>query len=296
MTEIGRHLNVEKLFFLGIHRLYPNYKVSVKIVDVATNKIIRIEEQDLGTKVDQVKIPTLKLAQRLIQSALLLEPVQMVFFPAGEFLMGSVDGTPDEQPQHPVSLSPFYLDRYEVSEIAFRAFREASGQPIEPIAHPDHLAVMVSWTDAGLFCRWQDKRLPTEAEWEFAAKGSAGRPYPWGDAPATRSLARYGGLYKGPVPVHGLAKGATPEGLLHMAGNVAEWVQNWWQPEYFATSPNRTPWARTPATTRSSEAAPGATQQSRLAPPYGGFTSMTSEAHYIGFRCAKSAANSDSQP
>ena len=78
MTEIGRHFNVEKLFFLGIHRLYPNYKISVKS-------------------------PTLKLAQRLIQSTL-LEPVQMVFFPAGEFLMGSIDGTPDEQPQHPVFL------------------------------------------------------------------------------------------------------------------------------------------------------------------------------------------------
>ena len=296
MTEIGHHLNVEKLFFLSLHRLYPNYKVTVKIVDVATNEIVRIEEQDLGTKVDQVKIPTLNLAQRLIRSALLLEPVQMVFFPAGEFLMGSTAGAPDERPQHAVSLSAFYLDKYEVSEVALQAYREASGHTVGPTNQPDLPATLVSWTEASDFCSSQDKRLPTEAEWEYAAKGSSNRPYPLGDAAATRSLARYGGLQKGPVQVHSMADGATPNGVFHLAGNVAEWVQDWWLPGYYAASPKRDPRGPEIGDYKIVRGGWWSDSAVEIGCTIRGFHNMNKGAGYIGFRCAKNGSNSGSQP
>ena len=241
-AEIGMHLNVEKLYFVQVHRLYPDYKLTLKIVDVATNKIVWGEELDLGRRGADVKIPTLKLAQRLIQTASLLSPTEMVFFKAGEFLMGSTDGLPDEQPPHKVSISAFYLDRYEVTQIAYQAFLEAQGKARKKtIQHPEHPATTVSWNEATAYCEWQGKRLPTEAEWEYAARDSQGRMYPWGDTPPTSSLARFGGHFKGPLEADSLPQGATPEGVSHMVGNVAEWVQDWWNPGYYALAPSADP-------------------------------------------------------
>ncbi len=288
MAEIGHHLNVDKLFFVGVHRLYPNYRVTVKIVDVTTNEVLRVEEQDLGTKADQVKIPTLRLAQRLIDSALLLEPVEMVFFSAGQFRMGSTGGAPDEQPEHEVALSPFYLDKYEVSAVALRAYREATRLRVSPRKNPDHPATMVSWTEAYDFCSWLDKRLPTEAEWEYAAKGSEGRSYPWGEKPPTRSLARFGGLQKGPVAVHTTPAGATPQGVFHLAGNVAEWVQDWWQPGYYATSPLQDPQGPETGDYKIFRGGSWSDSAVEIRPTVRGFHNMSKGAGYIGFRCAKS--------
>ena len=100
--------------------------------------------------------------------------------------------------------------------------------------HPRSPATGVSWTAADAYCRDLGKRLPTAAEWEMAARGVEGRPYPWGDQAVQRSRAHY--LAAGPVAVDAPLNGASPEGVQHLAGNVAEWVSDWWDPQAYFVS------------------------------------------------------------
>jgi formylglycine-generating enzyme required for sulfatase activity len=212
----------------------------------------------------------------------------MVFIPAGEFLMGSPSGTnslPDEQPQRRVYLSGFYIDPYEVTNEDYARFVESTGHRAPENSNPAstlwadrrplsgserHPVVNVSWGDALAHCRWAGKRLPTEAEWEKAARGVDGRRYPWGnawDASLANSasywagrtvefansteweafwitgegatIAREKGL-KGEVltlPVGSFPGGVNSYGLYDMAGNVAEWVQDWYDPNYYRSAP-----------------------------------------------------------
>ena len=290
ITEIGKHLNVEKLFFAQVHHLRPDYKLTVKIIDVATNQIDRIEEQNLGSKNPAIKAATFKLAQRLIQTASLLAPVEMVLLPAGKFLMGSNAGLPDEQPPHQVSISAFYLDRYEVSQIAYQTFLEARGKGQSSLPNPERAATMVSWTAAADYCQQLGKRLPTEAEWEYAARSAEGRIYPWGNAPPTRSQAHYlGGHSKGPFEVDSLPQSATPEGLFHLAGNVAEWVQDWWDHGYYATSPAADPSGPAEGDYKVVRGGSWSQPADELRTTARAYHSMDRGSGYIGFRCAKSA-------
>lgn len=198
--------------------------------------------------------------------------------------MGAPAGShalPDEQPERRVYLSGFWIDRREVTNADYLQFvqqtghrtpmnaKEAAtlweaGQPVPGIE--DHPVVNVSWDDAVSFCRWRNKRLPTEAEWEKAARGTDRRLYPWGDGwdPNLANSASYWvgrkvefrsgadwddfwlrgegakitkekGI-KGEVltlPVGSFPAGASPYGLLDMAGNAAEWVQDWYNPNYY---------------------------------------------------------------
>ena len=291
ITEIGTHLNVEKLFFAQVHRLRPDYKLTVKIVDVATNQIDRVEEQHLGSKNSHIKAATLKLAQHLIQTASLLAPVEMVLLPAGRFTMGSQGGLPDERPPHQVSISAFYLDRYEVSQIAYQAFLETRGKGQTRGQKPENAATMVSWTAAAGYCQSLGKRLPTEAEWEYAARGNESRIYPWGNTPPTRAHAHYsGGHSKGPFKIDSLPQSATPEGLFHLAGNVAEWVQDWWDPGYYATSPIADPGGPTEGDFKVVRGGSWTQPPEELRASARAYYNMNRGAGYIGFRCARSAA------
>jgi formylglycine-generating enzyme required for sulfatase activity len=148
---------------------------------------------------------------------------QMVEVPAGVFLMGADEGFADERPQRQVYVKRFWIDKYEVTNQRFRAvgmrpavsFGAQYEQPRLPV-------VGVTWLQAGEYCRRLGKRLPTEAEWEKAARGTDGRYFPWGNFwdPA---LANDG---HGPRPVGSYPDGASPYGALDMAGNVWEWVED----------------------------------------------------------------------
>jgi formylglycine-generating enzyme required for sulfatase activity len=219
-------------------------------------------------------------------------PADMVLIPAGPFLMGA---TPEAQqailafgwhgpmrnrihflvehsgPQHTVHLDEFYIDRQEVTNQAYRAFVDASGHQAPTFWNsPRHLAdpvqpvVGVSWYDAQAFCAWQGKRLPTEAEWEKAARGTDGRRYPWGqewdatrlhtaDAIAGKPLESFAAWTRWqhtisagigtarPAAGGSYPQGASPYAVLDMAGNVWEWVADWYDPEYYMASPARNP-------------------------------------------------------
>ena len=185
----------------------------------------------------------------------------MVYAPAGEFEMGSTKGDDDEQPVHTVALDGFWIDRTEVTHAQYERCvaagactpRRFSGfDPLD--AHDDHPAIYVTWYQAEAYCRWAGGRLPTEAEWEYAARGPESRAFPWGDefdgtrlnycdANCERDWADQTADdgYAETAPVGSFPAGASWCGALDMAGNVWEWVADWYADDYYARSPSRNP-------------------------------------------------------
>ena len=188
----------------------------------------------------------------------------MVMIPAGPFTMGSNDGPHNERPAHTVTLDAYYIDRYEVTLSLYRKFLEEGNHDAPPTwdaeaatSVGDRPAIGMRWESAVAYCRWAGKRLPTEAEWEKAARGTDGRRYPWGEMQPFVDIANYnrgmwvseavtlmavtGGL-EGMSVRHGLKEGGkSPFGVSHMAGNAAEWVADWYERDYYHKSPGRNP-------------------------------------------------------
>ncbi len=245
---------------------------------------------------------------------------EMVLVPAGPFLMGS-DRKADrnaykaEMPQRTVYLDSYEIDKYEVTALHYLKFvletdrrpqldwRYDGGNFQDAMAN--HPIMHVSWHDADAYCRWAGKRLPSEAEWEKAARGQDGRLFPWGNQMAGLTRANYGrtGL-SGPVrdrperlllypPIISVDKydnATSPYGIHQMAGNVAEWVADWYDKDYYASAPARNPkgpdagnnrafrgggWIDSTPTVRAA--------QRNGAPP-------DTKMNWLGFRCARSGA------
>jgi len=265
-----------------------------------------------------------ELARRLDAIAKLAQPSPMVVVPEGWFLMGTnlkrgdtrhdsfglatqFDDT--EQPQRRLWLDAFAIDRDEVSLAEFLAFLQAQRQaPPDPLQRliwhvitvhllPDYIlaswpALYVTWSEADELCRSRGKRLPTEAEWEKAARGTDGRLFPWGSKAPAPGVAVFGQHHVHEIPivaaVNSGEEGQSPYGARHMAGNIAEWIQDWLGFDYYAIMPERNPrgptvgrykgvrggsWKSNPSLLRSATRN-GAVPDQRLPT--------------IGFRCAKS--------
>jgi formylglycine-generating enzyme required for sulfatase activity len=192
----------------------------------------------------------------------------MVLVPAGEFLMGSENWSGSEKPAHTISLGAYYIDQFEVTTAAFAEFLNEAGNQIEGVAgdahwveenDPDlhihrvegiwqadpgrenHPMNEVTWFGARAFCEWRDARLPTEAEWEKAARGPDGRTYPWGEAEPTCEMANFAGCNYDSVPVDSYPEWVSPYGAYNMAGNVHEWTADWYSEDYYANSPYENP-------------------------------------------------------
>jgi formylglycine-generating enzyme required for sulfatase activity len=177
--------------------------------------------------------------------------MQMVLVPAGKFTRGSNLGD-DEKPVRQIYLNAFYMDKFEVTVGQYARYLEATDMDEPPdwsiMNQPQHLrrpVVNVSWEDAVNYCKWAGKRLPTEAEWEKAARGTDGRIYPWSNEAPTRLHANYGRKdwddHLALSPVGSFEAGKSPYGIYDMAGNAWEWVFDWYGLDYYKNSPEKNP-------------------------------------------------------
>lgn len=238
----------------------------------------------------------------------------MALIPEGPFHMGvphaARDGGVDERPNHKVFLKSFYMDLYEVTNGRYLQFITDTGHraPQHPTdAHlglwkgnmmpesvKDLPVINVDWFDSDTYCRWAGKRLPTEAEWEKAAKGDNDWRFAWGDVEPTTEHANFNQLaWRGEatlVQVGIYEKGKSPYGIYDVAGNVWEWVSDWYQVDYYSQSPTHNPQGPESGKYKAlrSSGWQGETPQMRV------FTRIKSlpndRNNSTGFRCAKNVS------
>ena len=184
------------------------------------------------------------------------EPVreEMVSIPAGPFIRGTDQGGFDEHPQRTLVLDAFAIDRYEVTNFQYQQFVDATGHRKSgpPSRYAKNMSKMrginqpvvyVSWEDAEAYCHWKGKRLPTEAEWEKAMRGPDGRLWPWGNVeqPNGANWARVQDGHEVSASVGTVLTDKSPYGVMDGAGNVMEWVADWYAERYFEEAPERNP-------------------------------------------------------
>lgn len=170
----------------------------------------------------------------------------LVLIPKGEFIMGSNERWVDESPEFINRISAYLIDRYEVTNSNYKEFVDATNYPPSlfwegkkiPEGFENNPVTYVNWSDASAYCKWKGKRLPTEAEWEKAARGKLGLTFPWGDEfDPTKSNSPQSGS-KGTKPVGSYELGKSPYGLYDMVGNVWEWTSDWYMPHPGNNIPN----------------------------------------------------------
>ena len=184
--------------------------------------------------------------------------VPMMFVPAGEFLMGNSNAKEEtngkESPQHQVYLDAFWIDKFEVTSAQYKkcvdagkcAAPEKSGSETRGAyfgnaQYDNYPVIYVSWNNAKTYCEWAGKRLPTEAQWEKAARGTDGRNFPWGNTFDQNLLNSDESKIGDTTAVGKFPNGASPYGVMDMAGNVFEWVADWYDRDYYQNSPARNP-------------------------------------------------------
>ncbi len=266
------------------------------------------------------EVPPPELRAHLANIATFAKPGPMIAVPAGWFLMGTnrIDDDPyglktqydnTELPQRRIWLDAYRIDRYEVTLGEYLALlREQGLEAPHELKHliqhlisvhfiPDAVlapwpALYVTWDEADRFCRVRGKRLPSEAEWEKAARGTEGTLFPWGEAAPAEDIAVFGQYHVHEIPlvaaVDSYPEGRSPYGLHHMAGNMAEWVRDWFNFDYYAIMPDRNPPGPGEGRYKAVRGGSWRSKPNMLRTATRGGAYPYQREATIGFRCAKS--------
>ena len=273
--------------------------------------------------------PTVTSTPTLPAGATMISPqdgMTMVYVPAGEFLMGSKvfddpNARDDEFPQHSVDLDAFWIDQTEVTNAMFDKFVSETGHVTQAEIdgwswdfkdstwyktnnanwrHPygpgstigslsDHPVIRVSWDDAGAYCRWASRRLPSEAEWEKAARGTDGRIYPWGEEPPSAELLNFRSNIGATTSVGKYPLGSSPCGAMDMAGNVWEWVADFYQENYYSNVEIHNPRGPSVGIGRGMRGGSWAVEAERVRSAFREWGRQDESYWSTGFRCAMDA-------
>lgn len=225
---------------------------------------------------------------------------EMIMIPGGPFFRGCntlVENClfGDSEPGGMVEVATFYIDITEVTQFAYKQCIDAGkcAQPSElfdPITRANHPVVNVTWMQAVDYCNFKQKRLPTEAEWEKASRGTSGRRHPWGNADANCGLAQYldcsGGDSKQSLPV-GSKIGHSPYGIMDIAGNVAEWTNDWYSNSYYMNAPMVNPTGPSTGTEKVCRGGGVGFGVAFLRSSTRDHVGPATTANWLGFRCAR---------
>ena len=219
-----------------------------------------------------------------------------IYIPVGEFLMGNGNNSKTDNRQHQIYLDSYWIDKVVITNAMYARCLEA-GACTHPAAYDtyygawayrDYPVVYVNWYQADQYCHWAGRNLPTEAQWEKAARGTDGRRYPWGNQLPNPRLANFNlSLIGEPVPVYRYPLGASPYGVLNMAGNIREWIADWYGENYYQSSPSENPTGPITGTERSLRSGSYAENQQQIS-VYTRFKHLPDSAGLNrGFRCAE---------
>jgi len=227
-------------------------------------------------------------------------PMVFVQVPAGKFWMGADNNDPiankGEKPMHEVYLDEYWIGKYPVTNRQFQQFYSAKSKQQNYLFYREkkasHPVVYIDWEDAHSFCQWLEKRtskkivLPTEAQWEKAARGTDHRIYPWGNPPPAKELACYWRSFSKTTAVGSFPAGASPYGAMDMAGNVWEWVADWYANYYYKQSPRENPVGPVNGSLKVLRGGSWYDHKSYMRSTVRLAISSTKFSDYIGFRCA----------
>lgn len=236
-------------------------------------------------------------------SLLTIDGAEMILIPEGKFLLGSPNGDTDTQPMRECFLPAYYIDRYPVTNERYLQFIKNAGHP--PPAHwwnpkehggqffaPEkahHPVTNIHYQDAIQYCEWSGKRLPTEAEWEKAARTSDGRAYPWG-IHWQKGIANFGTHQT--TPVYAFPEGQSPYGAYDLLGNTWEWVTDWYSAETYQHINPTTPHGPQQGTHRVIRGGSYADPPSSISSYTRGYRDPLLASPTLGFRCALHSPNS----
>ena len=254
------------------------------------------EEEAIAKVNEQLRAGQEEELQKLAQRGI-VPPEGMVLVPAGEFLMGAEDGLPDARPMHRVYLSSYWFDKYEVTNAQYRQCVEGGGcsppkdrQAFDDPQRAEHPVTSITWTQGRDYCQWRGKRLPTEAEWEKAARGTDGRRYPWGNSGEVVKIRAKNAELKagnnGTEPVGRQPATVSPYNAFDLIGSVSEWVKDWYAEDFYQTSTARDPQGPVRGSFRVLRGGEWSEKPPDLRASYRGWDEVTYWGPMLGVRCA----------